>query len=129
MIEIRRGQLMSHQEHGLKMRTLTLGQQRQPKAILSILVVHWMVVLGEVVEEFHLLAVHDRILRGFDFFGQVFSSSISLVEFLDTVLLCYLPQSQIEENHDQVYLLQDIVQGLAEHFGVHAHSKEKRIPQ
>ena len=34
-----------------------LGQQRQPKAILSILFVHWMVALGEVVEEFHLLAV------------------------------------------------------------------------
>ena len=34
-----------------------LGQQRQPKVILSILVVHWMVALGEVVEEFHLLAV------------------------------------------------------------------------
>merc|ERR1719361_1863564 len=90
----------------------TLGQQRrQPKAILSILVVHWMVALEEVVEEFHLLAVHDRTLRGFDFFGQAFSSSISLAEFLDTVLLCYLPQSQIEESHDQVYLLEDIVQG------------------
>ena len=66
--------------------------------------------------------LHDRILRGFDFFGQVFSSSISLVEFLDTVLLCYLPQSQIEENHDQVCLLEDIVQGLAEHFGVESGS-------
>merc|ERR1719361_278335 len=33
-------------------RNSSLGQQRQPKVILSILVVHWMVVLGVVVVEF-----------------------------------------------------------------------------